>query len=118
MKIIQRIILNMLLAAILFFSIMQTFLEGDYSELNINNSLFISGFTIAAFGLLTATNAGKLFRGFGYVAKKFFTRRYVDMSYYEYVQMKELSQSREKTTGWYAVFVGLSMIIVSFLLGY
>ncbi len=117
MKLISRIILNILLAGILFFSIMQSFLEGDYSELNIKDALFISGFTIAAFGLLTTTNAGKLFRGFGFVAKKFFSRRYLNMSYYEYVQMKEQAQSRDKMTGLYAVAVGLAMLIASFLLG-
>jgi len=118
MKTVQRIILNILLGAILFFSIIHTFLDGEYSDLNINNSLFISGFVMTTFGFLTATNAGKVFRGFGYVFKKFTSRKYLNLSYYEYVQMKEQSVSREKTTGWYAVLIGIAMIIVSFIMGY
>ncbi len=116
MKILRRLLVNSAMATLIFLAIMYTLLEGNFTELNINNSLFVTGMVLFFVGVLTATQAAKIFRGFGFAFKKFFSRTRSDMSYYEYITEKERMEATEdRPTGWYAIIVGIAAILVSIL---
>ncbi|MBN2877446.1 MAG: DUF3899 domain-containing protein [Bacilli bacterium] len=118
MRFLRRLVINSAIAGLIFLAIMYTLLEGNFTEININNSLFVTGMVMLFTGILTATQALKIFRGFGYAFKKFFFKNRSEMTYYEYIQQKELieREKEDKPTGWYALIVGLILIVLTFII--
>ena len=100
------------------FSLILMYLVYDWyflDPLNLSNSVFITGIIMFSAGLLTVTNASKIFRGIGYVYKKMFTRKVDGMSYYEYVLMKD--DKRDQVLGVPLFIAGLAFIIAAIILG-
>ncbi len=117
---IKRLLVNIAVAGIIFLMIIYTILGGEFSELNVNNSLFITGFVMASMGILTLTNVSKIFRSFNFAFKKLVFSKYQSVSYYDYVQQREaLSKEKEKKpTGWAALVVGAVLIMISISMPY
>jgi len=111
---IKKLLINVLVAGLLFLLIIFSILDGDFTELNIQNSLFVAGFLMASVGLLSLTNVGSMFRGFNFAFKKFLFKKYQNIDYYEYSKQRDdIRKRKEKPTGWAALLVGLVIIIVS-----
>lgn len=111
---IKKILLDLIVGTILVFMIMFAFYSGDFSRLNYANTFFIVGLILFSAGLLTVTNASKIFRGFTFVFKRMFTRKLEGMAFYEYVQMKD--DARERYDGFPLLISGIIFIIVNFII--
>lgn len=90
--------------------------EGDFKLGNWLDAGFIVGMILFSFGLIATTNAGKLFRGFGFVVKKLLAGKYAHYSYYDYVM--ERGESRDKTTGIPLLLVGTIILVTATVLSY
>jgi membrane-bound ClpP family serine protease len=110
---IKKILLDLIVGTILVYLIMFAFYDGNLSDINYANALFVVGLILFSAGLLTVTNASKVFRGFTFVFKRMFTRKVEGMSYYEYVQMKD--DAKEKNSGFPLLISGLVFIIASLI---
>lgn len=90
--------------------------DGDFKLGNWLDAGFIVGMILFSFGLIATTNAGKLFRGFGFVVKKLLAGKYAHYSYYDYVMEK--GESRDKTTGIPLLVVGTIILATASILSY
>ena len=82
-----------------------------------NDALFVVGALMFSVGLITFTNAGKVFYGFRFAAKQMFSRKNLThLAFHDY--RRELEKKRdEKVTGLYPLLTGLILIIVSASIG-
>lgn len=114
---IKKLLINVVMAGLIFLLIMFAILDGDFTELHVQDSIFVTGFMVASVGLLSLTNVGSMFRGFGFAFKKFFLKKYQNIDYYEYSRQRDdIRKRNEKPTGWAALLVGLVLIIVSIVI--
>ncbi len=90
--------------------------DGEFTLRNWLDSGFIIGMIMFSFGLIMATNAGKLFRGFGFLTKKLISGKYAHYSYYDYVS--EQGEVKDKTTGFPWLIVGGLILAVTVTLSY
>lgn len=111
---IKKIILDLIGGTFFVFIIMYTIYDGVLIPLYYSNSLFTVGIVMFSAGLLTVTNASKIFRGIGFVFKKMFTRKVENLSYYEYLLMKD--EEKERSTGYPLFFSGLAFIILAIII--
>jgi len=111
---IKKILLDLIVGSILVLIIIFAFYNGDFSKLNLANTFFVVGLILFSAGLLTVTNASKIFRGFTFVFKKMFTRKVEGMEFYEYVQMKD--DARERYDGFPLLISGVIFIVVNFII--
>lgn len=89
---------------------------GDFRLGNWLDAGFIVGLILFSFGLIATTNAGKLFRGFGFLVKKMFQGKYAHYSYYDYVS--ERGETTDKTAGIPLLVVGFTILVTASILSY
>lgn len=90
--------------------------DGVYTLGNWMDAGFIIGMIMFSFGLIMATNAGKLFRGIGFVAKKLVSGKYAHYSYFDY--LSEKGEDKDKTTGFPWLIVGGLILAVAVTVSY
>ncbi|MDY0317600.1 MAG: DUF3899 domain-containing protein [Candidatus Izemoplasmatales bacterium] len=113
---LKKILLDLVGGTIFSLILMYLAFDWDFmNPINLSNSVFITGVVMFSAGLLTVTNATKIFRGIGFVFKRMFTRKVEGMSYYEYILMKDDKQDR--LLGFPLFITGLAFIIAALILG-
>jgi hypothetical protein len=113
---LKKILLDLVGGTIFSLILMYVIYDWDFMEpINLSNSVFISGVVMFSAGLLTITNATKIFRGIGFVFKRMFTRKVEGLSYYEYILMKDDKENR--VLGLPLFITGLAFIIAAIILG-
>lgn len=111
---IKKLLLDLIGGTLFVYIIMFTFYEGDLRPINYSNALFVVGVVLFSAGLLTVTNATKVFRGISFVLKRMFTRKVEGMSYYEYMLMKD--DKKEGLAGLPLLLSGLVFIIIALII--
>ena len=111
---LKRFFINLVLSSLLFLIFIYARFNGDYSTINVLNSLFVVGILMLSGGLLSVSHAGQVFRGIGFVFRKMFTKKYNRSSYFDYVQTLE-EEKKDKPTGWAALLVGIIMLAISII---
>lgn len=113
---LKKILLDLVGGTLFSLILMYLIYDWDFmNPVNISNSVFITGVVMFSAGLLTVTNATKIFRGIGFVFKRMFTRKVEGLSYYEYILMKDDKQ--ERYLGLPLLITGLAFIIAAIILG-
>lgn len=103
----------MVLSGILFLILIYLRFEGEFSTINVLNSMFITGILFFSVGILSVSNAKQLFQGIGFTLRKMFGKKYEHLSYYDYMRTKE--ERRNQPTGWAALFAGIIFLAVSII---
>ena len=92
--------------------------EDSYFLQQANDSIFVVGALMVSFGLITFTNAGKVFDGFRFAAKQMFGRKKLThMAYYDYKRTLE-SRREDRVIGVYPLLTGLVFVILSATFGF
>lgn len=113
---LKKILLDLVGGTLFSLILMYVIYDWDFMDtINLSNTVFISGVVMFSAGLLTMTNATKIFRGIGFVFKRMFTRKVEGMSYYEYILMKDDKENR--VLGFPLFITGLAFIIAAVILG-
>lgn len=89
----------------------------NWSFVNLSDGLFIIGIILFFMSLIMYLGAYKVFSGFNYVTRTFFSKNYKDQypKYSDYVEQKDV---KEKSPMWLdMVIISAMLIIVSFILG-
>lgn len=111
---IKNLLIDLVGGTILVFIIMFTFYQGDLIAINYSNTFFVVGLLMFTPGILTVTNASRIFRGIGFVLKQMFTRKVEGMSYYEYLLTK--SDKKENLAGFPLLISGIIFIIIALII--
>lgn len=116
---IKKILFPLLSAFILVYIIMYSVYNGDLSKLYYANAFFVTGVIYFSVGLITFSNAGKIFRGIGFVLKQRFTHKVDGLTYFDYVLLKEEKVDKNKKyIGLPTLFIGIAFIIIAIILSY
>jgi len=113
---LKKILLDLVGGTIFSLILMYVTFDWDFMDPNnLSNSVFITGVVMFSAGLLTVTNATKIFRGISFVLKRMFTNKVEGISYYEYALMKD--DKKDRTLGFPLFITGLAFIIAAIILG-
>jgi|LGOV01.1.fsa_nt_gb hypothetical protein len=114
---ISKIVLNIIVAALATFGLMEFAFDGLYITKNIIDAVFVIGMLFTSLGIITTTNAGNAFQGITYGLQKTFGRKkFRHLAFYDYKEQKDREKTR--STGLPTLFVGVLMIIASAYIGF
>jgi len=114
---IKRFLLNLIVSGLGIYLLLRTAYDGIYTYKNIVDASFVVGMIFTAFGLITSSNAGKVFHGVGFAFKQMFSRKnYTHLAFYDYKRKKE--EKNGSVTGVYTLSVGLLIVIISTIISY
>jgi hypothetical protein len=104
--------------AALIYALLESVFNGDYALQNIYDAMFVVGAVMLSIGLITLTNATKVFTGFRFAFKQMFSRKnnYTHMAYYDY--QRKVESKKERVTGLYPLLTGLTLFLVSAIWGF
>ncbi|MDT8336752.1 MAG: DUF3899 domain-containing protein [Candidatus Izemoplasmatales bacterium] len=111
---IKKFLLDLVGGTIFVFILMYTAFDWVLTPINYSNSLFIVGVVMFSAGILTVTNATRIFRGVGFVFKKMFTRKVEGLSYYEYLLQKD--DDKESVQGYPLLISGIIFIAIALII--
>lgn len=104
--------------ALLMYALLETVFNGDYALQNIYDAMFVVGAVMLSIGLITLSNATKVFTGFRFAFKQMFSRRnqYTHTAFYDYQQ--KVDAKKERVTGLYPFITGLTLFVISAVWGF
>lgn len=115
---IGKLIALFAVEAALIYALLETVFNGDYALQNVYDAMFVVGAVMLSIGLITLTNATKVFTGFRFAFKQMFSRKqnYTHLAFYDY--QKKVESKREKVTGIYPLLTGLTLFVISAIWGF
>jgi hypothetical protein len=111
---IKKLLLDLIGGTIFVYILMYSIYDWDLKPINYSNSLFIIGVVMFSAGILTVTNATRIFSGVGFVFKKMFTRKVEGLSYYEYLLQKD--DGKESVQGYPLLISGIIFIAIALII--
>lgn len=114
---IARFLLVLGIQSLFVYVLLITAFDRNFSNQNINDAVFVVGAIVFSIGLITVSNAGKVFDGFRFAFKQLFSRHnYTHLAFYDY--KRQLEEKEAKVTGVYTLLGGLTFIAVSSIIGF
>lgn len=102
---------------LLVYLLLITAFDGMFSDQNINDATFVVGAVMLSIGLITFTNAGRIFTGFRFAFKQITSRHnYTHLAYYDY--KRSIENKTERVTGVYPLLGGLLFVTISTIIGF
>ena len=113
---IKKFLITIGSAALLSYLLILTRFNNEFIQINILDATFVVGMVYFFMGLLTVTNATKVFSSTGFALKTLFSpkRRSQHLSFYDYRIQKEKDKNR--TTGFPALIVGFLIILMDLIM--
>ena len=111
---IKSFIATILFSALLIMLLLFTYYDQVYTIEHFADAIFMIGITMFFMGLISVTNASRVFTGAGYAFKSIYTRRGTgNKTFYQYSAEKKKEKSLFSTP---IFIVGLGYIIISVFL--